>query len=206
MSSGGEALQEQAKIRIPDTPTLALFQCPASQEKLEEDLQPVRRREDPELPGPGVCPSPLQTHPAVFHGRDRRRPRLQKRLHRSILHLCKFLGASSSWGVPSSSSRDKVATQLQPDLRSGMLEFYCFLLKTFPKTVSYCQNTQLAVTAVSMYPSSWFPKVPCIHTSMSFPSVSLIYSLIRFFFMPLKLLPSPYLSKANPLHGSSSDW
>lgn len=98
-AQGGEGLQllqEQPRgilglsgSQLLTDPTPALFQCPASQEKLEENLQPVRRREDPELPGPGVCPPPLQTHPSVLHGRDRRCPRLQKRLHCGLLHLCK---------------------------------------------------------------------------------------------------------------------
>lgn len=132
-------------------PTLALFQCPASQEKLEENLQPVRRRENPELPGPGVCPSPLQTHPSVFHGRDRRRPRLQKRLHRGILHLCKFLRASLYQDVPSPPEgvkwphRAKVwdgAVLLLPLERRD----------TSPKPISCCQNTPKTYTKYTKFP------------------------------------------------------
>lgn len=83
------------RVCIPHSPSVALLQCPASQEKLEENLQPVRRREDSELAGPGVCPAPLQTHPPVLHGRDRRRPGLQERLHRGLLHLRESLAAAS---------------------------------------------------------------------------------------------------------------
>jgi len=43
-------------------------QCAASQEVVEEHIKPVRRREDTELSGSGLCPSPLQANTAVRHG------------------------------------------------------------------------------------------------------------------------------------------
>lgn len=61
-----------------------------SEEELEEDLQPVRRGEDAQLPGAGVRAAPLQAHAALLHGRDRRRAGLQERLHRRLLHLREF--------------------------------------------------------------------------------------------------------------------
>ncbi|CAF97397.1 unnamed protein product, partial [Tetraodon nigroviridis] len=63
------------------------FQCPSSKEELEKDLQPVGRREDPQLLGSGVCAAPLQAHAALLHGRDRRCAGFQKRLYCRLLHL-----------------------------------------------------------------------------------------------------------------------
>lgn len=74
----------------PDRSALSAGQRATSQEELEEDLQPFRRREDAQLAGAGVCTAPLQAHAALLHGRDRRRAGLQERLHRGLLHLREF--------------------------------------------------------------------------------------------------------------------
>ena len=58
----------------------------ASEEVLEKHFQSLRRWEDSVLPGPGVRAPLLQTHAPLRHGRDWRRPGLQKRLDRGQLH------------------------------------------------------------------------------------------------------------------------
>jgi hypothetical protein len=62
------------------------LQRAAAQEDVEEHLQLVRRREDALVAGSGLRASLLQTDSAVRHGRDRRRPGLQERVHRGQLH------------------------------------------------------------------------------------------------------------------------
>ena len=56
-----------------------------SQEVVEEHQQLVWWREDLVLLGSRLRPPLLQAHPTLRHGRDRRRPRLQERLHRGQL-------------------------------------------------------------------------------------------------------------------------
>lgn len=54
----------------PHRSAFSAGQRATSQEELEEDLQPLRRREDAQLAGTGVRAAPLQAHAALLHGRD----------------------------------------------------------------------------------------------------------------------------------------
>ena len=67
-------------------PNLATSAGETSQEVVEEHQQLVWWREDLVLLGSRLRPPLLQAHPTLRHGRDRRRPGLQERLHRGQLH------------------------------------------------------------------------------------------------------------------------
>ena len=72
-------------IILSSHPHLATSAGETSQEVVEEHQQLVWWREDLVLLGSRLRPPLLQTHPTLRHGRDRRRPRLQERLHRGQL-------------------------------------------------------------------------------------------------------------------------
>ena len=80
-------LKQVVREKALSTNTNTLMAAGSAAEKVvEAHLQPVWRREDTVVAGACLRPAPLQTHAAVRHGRDRRGPRLQKRLHRRQLH------------------------------------------------------------------------------------------------------------------------
>ena len=55
---------------------------------VEEHQEPVGGRKDAFVACPHLRPPPLQAHPPVRHGRDRRRPRHQERHHhRQVLNF-----------------------------------------------------------------------------------------------------------------------